>query len=417
MTEHRRVAAWTTVVGTVLVVAVAIWRVPWDPTGAPLRLPVPTDYFDAALLARGEDYARWARIWSLSSTVVSLAVAGGFGLTSAGRRLAGRLRGPWWLRSVAVVAILVVVGRIVTLPFAVLLRRRQLAFGLSEQGWSGFAADLVRTEAVQVVATSIGVVVLLVVARRWRRAWPAVAGMALGILVLLGSFAYPLLVEPVFNRFTSLPDGEVRTGVLELAQQQDVRVDDVLVADASRRTTTLNAYVSGYGETRRVVLYDNLVDDLPPDEVLAVVAHELTHARHDDVLTGSLLAALGAVVGVGSLGLLIDRRRPDGASDSDATDDGVLGSGDVARVLALLVVATVVVLPLQNGVSRRIEARADVGALQATRDPQGFIGLQQQLAARSASDLTPPAVWQWWFGSHPTTLQRIALALRVQDQE
>ena len=73
-----------------------------------------------------------------------------------------------------------------------------------------------------------------------------------------------------------------------------MHVDDVLVADASRRTTTLNAYVSGFGSTRRVVLYDNLVDDVPEDQALSVVAHELAHAKHDDVLTGSLLGAAGA---------------------------------------------------------------------------------------------------------------------------
>ncbi len=82
-------------------------------------------------------------------------------------------------------------------------------------------------------------------------------------------------------------------------------IDDVLVADASRRTTTLNAYVSGFGGTRRVVLYDNLVNDVPQDQALSVVAHELAHARYDDVLVGSLLGAAGAVFGVGLLGLLV----------------------------------------------------------------------------------------------------------------
>src|SRR5206468_3731899 len=109
---------------------------------------------------------------------------------------------------------------------------------------------------------------------------------------------------PLFNHFTPLPDGELRTQVLALAEQEHVRVDDVLVADASQRTTTLNAYVSGFGSSRRVVVYDNLLDDLDRREVLSVVAHELGHARHDDVLTGSVLGAAGALVGVGLLALL-----------------------------------------------------------------------------------------------------------------
>ena len=131
------------------------------------------------------------------------------------------------------------------------------------------------------------------------------AGGLLGVLVLAGSFVYPVVIEPLFNSFTSLPDGQLRTDILALAEQEHVPVDDVLVADASRRTTTLNAYVSGFGSTRRVVLYDNLVNDVPEDETLSVVAHELAHAKHDDVLTGSLLGAAGAVFGVGLLALLV----------------------------------------------------------------------------------------------------------------
>ena len=90
-----------------------------------------------------------------------------------------------------------------------------------------------------------------------------------------------------------------------MAAEEHVHLDDVLVADASRRTTTLNAYVSGYGSTRRVVLYDTVVRDLPRDQILSIVAHELGHARHDDVLTGSLLAALGTTLGIALLALVL----------------------------------------------------------------------------------------------------------------
>lgn len=405
-------AGLTAAFGLVLFGLVALWRVPWDPVPGPgLVTPDPAAWFSAAQLARGEGFAGWARVWSLSSALVSLAVACLLGFTGLGRALAARLPGPWWVRTVLVVAASTLAGRIATLPFAVLQRRRVRAFGLSEQDWWGFAADLLRTQAVTIVATSLGVLTLLLVARRWRRAWPAVAGGVLGLLVLLGSYAYPVLVEPVFNDFASLPDGPLRREVLALADTEGVAVRDVLVADASRRTTTLNAYVSGYRGTRRVVLYDTLVDDLPADQVLSVVAHELTHARYDDVVTGSVLGALGALSGVGLLGLVLGRGargRTDAASR--------LGVGEVPRLLALVAVATLVVGPVQQGISRKLELRADVGALAATDDPVGFVGVQQELADRSAADLTPPPVWQWWFGSHPTTLHRIALALRVRDE-
>ena len=285
-----------------------------------------------------------------------------------------------------------------------MLRHRALEFGLTNQAWGAYAVDLAKGLAVAVVATSIALVVLVGVARRWPRAWPAAAGLLLAGLVMLGSFVYPLLVEPLFNNFEPLPDGPLRTQVLALADQEGVQVDDVLVADASRRTTTLNAYVSGFGSSRRVVVYDNLVDDVDDREILSVVAHELGHARHDDVLTGSLLGAAGALFGVGLLGLLVGERAWPGRPAA-----GAPGAGAAWR-------------------SRRCwparSRTASAGAsrpgpmwprCEATRDPEAFAEVQKQLALTSLADPTPYAFSQFWFGSHPTTLQRIALAERFAN--
>ncbi len=399
-----------TAVGGIAFVLLAAFLVPWHPVPGGTPDPAPaSSVFTAEQIARGEEYARWARIWSWSSLAVSLLVSCVLGFTSWGPRLVGRLRGWWWVRVVLAVAAVVLIGRIITLPFAVLLRRHVLDNGLSNQAWSGFAADLVRTEAVQIVAMSLLLIVLVGCARRWSRAWPAVAGGLLGLLVLLGSFVYPVLVEPIFNNFTSLPDGTLRTQVLQLADQEGVPVDDVLVADASRRTTTLNAYVSGFGSTRRVVLYDNLVDDVPRAEALSVVAHELAHAKHDDVRTGSLLGAAGAVFGVGLLALVLgalgSRGRP-----------SMREPAVVPLVLALLAIGTLLASPVQNAISREIETRADVDALEVTRDAASFEAVQKQLALRSLADPTPPRITQFWFGSHPIGLTRIAIARQLADR-
>jgi STE24 endopeptidase len=404
----RRVAGLVVLVGALAFVLLAVSLVPWDPVpGGRLDPADPARYFTAAELARGEDYARWARVWSWSSLAVSLVVAVALGFSRLGRSLVHRLPGPWWVQVPLAVAAVEVIGRTVTLPFAVALRRHVLDFGLSNQAWSAFALDLAKSEALDVVVTSLALLVLVGCARRWTRAWPVVAGGVLAGFVLVGSLLYPLVVEPLFNSFTSLPDGPLRTQILELADEEGVDVDDVLVADASRRTTTLNAYVSGFGSTRRVVVYDNLLDGLDQDETLSVVAHELAHAKHQDVLVGTVLGAAGSLVAVGLLALVVPGRR-DGRRDG-----GVADPRSVPRVLALVAVAGLLSSPVQNGISRQIEIRADVDALRATDDPAAFVVLQQQLARRSAADVTPPAWSQWWFGSHPTTLERIANAERA----
>lgn len=405
----RGVALAVVAVGAVALVLLAALLVPWHPVPGGTPAPAtPGSVFTGEQVARAEDFSRWARVWSWSSLAVSLAVACVLGFSRWGRSLVGRLRGWWWVRVVLAVAVLALVGRVLTLPFAVLLRRRVLDSGLSRQSWSGFAVDLAMSEAVMIVVTSVVLLVLVGCARRWPRAWPAVAGALLGALVMLGSFVYPVVVEPLFNSFTPLPEGALRTEIFALADREHVPIDDVLVADASRRTTTLNAYVSGYGGTRRVVLYDNLVHDVPRSEALSVVAHELAHARHDDVLTGSVLGAAGAVLGVGLLALVVGAL---GERRGTAMRDPAV----VPLVLALVAVGSLLAQPVQNLVSRQIETRADVDALVATHDPDAFVAVQRQLALRALADPTPPALSQLWFGSHPTSLTRIAIARQLGD--
>lgn len=407
--EESRWARITALVGGGAFLALAVLLIPWDPIPGPDPAPVTAEsLFTTDHLQRVEEFRWWARTWSWTSLAVSLVVALWLGFGRWGRRLAGRTRGPWWVRVVTVVAAVLLIGRVATLPFAALLRQRSLDEGLTTSSWANWVVDVALGTGIEVVVAAIAVLVLVGCARRWRQAWPAIAGTILAALVLFGSFVYPVVIEPLFNDFESLPQGELRTEIFALAERQDVPIDDVLVSDASRRTTTLNAYVSGFGDTRRVVVYDNLVEDAEPAETLSVVAHELAHARHDDVVVGTALGALGTLAGVGLLGLVLPRLRGRGVVPVES-DVSV-----VPALLALIAVATVLSAPIQNGISRQIERRADVVALETTEDRDGgraaFVAVQRRLALRSLADPTPPGWSQWWFGSHPTVLERVALA-------
>ncbi|MDQ1103210.1 STE24 endopeptidase [Nocardioides zeae] len=409
----RRVGLLVAGGGALVLVALAAVLVPWHPVPGGVPDPAPaSSVLTAQEIARGEAFGTYARWVSWSSLAVSLAVALWLGLGARGAALVRRVPGPWWVQVPLGALAVLAIGRFVTLPFALALWRRRVSEGLSTQGWSDWFADLLLDLVVGVVGTAIALLVVIGCARRWRTWWPAIAGGIAAALVVLGSFVYPVVVEPLFNDFTSLPDGQLRTEILAVADAEGVSVDDVLVADASRRTTALNAYVSGFGSTHRVVLYDTAVGGLDQDELLSVVAHELGHAKNHDVAVGTALGAAGALVGVGLLAVVVGagplRRRP-----------GVGGLADpavVPLVLALFAVGSFLASPIENGISRQIERRADVVALRTTDDPDAFIGLQRELAVRSVADPTPNAWGQLWFGSHPTMLERVATARRVAGE-
>ena len=408
--------AWLVVAASTTVLAVlAAWLVPFDwVPGGRLGPPDAGEVFTPQELARADAYVRPVRYLSWTSLAVSLAVAGVLGLTPWGARLARRWTAGrrWWVVSLVGTLAFCLTVRLVTLPFALAIRSRNLEAGLTNQGLLPWLWDRVLGLGLTFLVSALLVLLVVGSARRHPRRWFLAVGAGGVLLTFVASFAYPLLVEPLFNRFTPLQDGPLRTSILRLADEEGVDVDEVLVADASRRTTTLNAYVSGFWGTRRVVLYDTLVDDLPPDQVRSVVAHELGHARHQDVVLGTGLASLGVLAGTGLLALLLDTR-------SVTRRAGVSGPADpavAALVLASLAWATFLVSPAENTVSRAIEARADRAALTATNDPASFVELQRSLALRSLADATPPRWSQLWFGSHPTVLQRVGIAAAMSEE-
>ena len=177
----------------------------------------------------------------------------------------------------------------------------------------------------------------------------------------------------------------------------------MLVADASRRTTTANAYVAGLGPTRRVVLYDTLLDGrFTTGEILFVAAHELAHVERQHLWKGLAWFALLAVPGVFVLAWLTEWL-------------GGLGPRLVPFGLAFAFVWILVTQPLANAVSRRYEAEADWLALQATHDPESGVALDRNFVRTGLADPSPPAWVRVMYGTHPTPLARIAMAESVRD--
>lgn len=395
---QQRVAATQAAVGVAALGLLALVLVPWG-WGAEGALLPPEDHFAPEHVAAAESYARSARAWSWTSLAVSLIAAAAVGFTRVGAAVVERLPGRWWTTVMLAVLGWVTLQKVLTFGPRVGAWQLRRDVGISTQEWDGFLRDTAVAWGLEVMTLWVLVLVGVGLARRLPRSWTLVAGAVVAILVAGVSYVHPVVVEPLTNDFASLPRGELRDRITALASAEGVAVTDVVVADASRRTSTLNAWVSGFGATRRVVLYDNLVEEVPEEEVLVVVAHELAHARHNDVLVGTTLGAVGAFAATGVLGLIVGRRRRSGGGDPRS----------VPLVLGLLAVGMQVTAPVHNVISRAVEARADVAALCVVDDRGAFAAVQVRLASRSLSDLTPPPLAHWWWGSHPTTMERISM--------
>jgi STE24 endopeptidase len=303
----------------------------------------------------------------------------------------------WAGAAVAFAALVMCVSALVQAPLSFWrgwLRERR--WGLSTQRLDDWLADQAKGLALGVALVAGGWAATVGLARSWPGGWALVAGGAFAAAVLLLSFVAPVVLEPLFSRFEPLDDGQLSEALLELAERAGVPVREVLVADASRRTTKLNAYVSGLGATRRVVLFDTLLEAADTREVRLVVAHELGHRRNRDVAKLTLLAMVGAALAVAVLWAVLGTR--------------VASPRELPVALLLLLGLQLASLPAGAALSRRLERSADRCSLELTDDVEAFERTHIALARRNLSDLTPPKLAYLALFSHPTAPERLALA-------
>jgi STE24 endopeptidase len=371
----------------------------------PVIEPVDIDvraYFSEAELARGRRFARPQLALGVAGEALELGM-----LVALTLRPAGPLRpGRRWAHPRAGGAL--VAGGLglslsaATLPLRVASRRRRIAVGLDTQSWRGWAGDLGKATAIQAAFTAAAGAGVIAGTRRYpRRWWLPVAGASIGVGALLAALA-PVVLDPIFNDFTRLPEGETRSDVLTLARDAGVKVGEVYSIDASRRTTAANAYVTGLGPTKRVVLFDTMLDRYSRDEVRLVVAHELGHVRHRDVARNVAFAALVAPVTAWAV------QRLSWALSPERGTPGALPALALAAALAAAPLG-----PISARLSRAMERRADQFSLElaGTEAADAFISFERGIALQNVADLEPPRWVTRLLASHPPTVERIGAAV------
>ena len=372
--------------------------------------PSPTGVFDPAFLQRAAQYRQPLYVAMVVALALRLGIAAAAAFTPPGRAavtwIVNRVGDQRPARAAAAVVLTVVAATdLLLLPLVFWAGFvHDGTFGLRTQGLAGWSYDWLVLHAPVWLGVTVLTLAGYTLARRLPRDWPAVAGVAAGVLGILVTFASPVILEPLSFRFSPLPEGPVRAEVERVLAAAGERIDTIVVADASRRSTRQNAYVSGLGASRRVVLYDTLITERPVDEVGIVLAHELAHRHNQDVARFNLLAAAGAVIAAYVVWLVVSRRTTRGRQRMPADPRAA------AVVLLIVLVLNVASIPVQSLVSRRAEAAADLRSLAYTDAPEVFRRMQDGLARANLAEPLPPRVVILWNGSHPSVMARIGMA-------
>jgi STE24 endopeptidase len=315
-----------------------------------------------------------------------------------------RVPGGWAVRAALFGAIVSVILALSAIPLGYVFGYVvQHAWGLSNQGIGDWLIDRSRSTAIAAGFAALAAVVFFGIVRWQPRSWWLWGWASFTILTAALSFLWPVLIAPLFNRFTPLPDGSLRTRVLTLARDAGVDVGEVYVIDASKRSSIENAYVAGLGSTKQMVLYDTLIEADDEDATAFVVAHELGHQVEGHVLKNVAVASTGMLLGFAALTWLA--QRPGVLSWVGAS--GISDLRILPAILLFVLVANLVALPFQNLVSRRFEARADEIALDLTDDPATATRVFRRLAFANLSDLRPPQPAVTMLFTHPPIASRI----------
>ena len=231
----------------------------------------------------------------------------------------------------------------------------------------------------------------------WILAWIVVASFSIFI-----SMFYSQLIVPLFNKQTPLPEGELRDEIEKFSQKAGFKLNNIFVMDGSKRSTKANAYFSGLGSKKRIVLFDTLINDLSTQEIVAVLAHEIGHYKKKHTLLALGMSLLSSLIMLYILGYFLD-------NDALAKAFGVEKASFHINILAFGILYTpvsVVLSLLSHIISRRNEYQADAYAAQYGFGEHLIEGLKK-LSVKSLSNLQPHPAYVFFYHSHPTLLQRM----------
>jgi len=231
----------------------------------------------------------------------------------------------------------------------------------------------------------------------WLWAWGALLAFQLLMLVLA-----PVLILPLFNKFTPLPDGTLRERLLKLAERTRFRARSIQVMDGSKRSRHSNAFFTGFGSFRKIVLFDTLIQQLAELELEAVLAHEIGHYRKKHIPKMLLMSAVSSLGGFWLISLL--------ARQGWFYRGFGFEPGSIVPALLLFGLLSGVITfwfsPLAHWWSRRYEYQADAFAVDVMKEPQSLVGALRKLNEKNLSNLTPHPLYSGFYYSHPTLLER-----------
>jgi STE24 endopeptidase len=380
------------------------------------RATVPADFRDRISLAshqKAADYtvdrSRLALLGSVSESLWLLVLTLGGGLALLHDFWAAQTQGLAY--GLALILSVTALSALIDLPLSLYKQFViEARYGFNRMSLRPFFADLARSTAVGLAMGAPLILVVLWLMDSLGEHWWWATWLFWSAFNLLLLFIYPTWIAPLFNKFTPLADGEMKTRIEALLARCGFNAAGLFVMDGSKRSGHGNAYFTGFGRNKRIVFFDTLLERLAPGEVEAVLAHELGHFRKHHVLQRLALSFAGSLLLLWLLGQLMHQA-------AFYTALGVPTQSTALALILFFLVMTLVLFPLgplSSQWSRRHEFEADAYAAAHASAPD-LVQALVKLYDDNASTLTPDPLHSLFYDSHPPAAQRIAHLQRLEN--
>lgn len=378
------------------------------------RWPIPDllkDIYDEERYRKQQDYAminrKFTLVSNLVTTLISLAIFA-FGGFAAFDRAARSVSAAPVVQTLVFWGIFFLISWFVSLPFdawrTFVIEER---FGFNRSTPKLFAGDAVKgllvDFAIMAAVLSLCTWIYTLSPRYfWLIAWGAVS-----LFSLFMQYFYSQLIVPLFNKQTPLPEGELRSAIEAFARKADFQLDNIYVIDSSKRSSKSNAYFTGFGRRKRVVLYDTLMEQLTTEEIVGVLAHEIGHYKRHHVVRSMLERFASNLLMFWLFGLLIGNSALAAAAGCDAPSFHV----NLAVFSFIYTPVSLLLDILTNVISRRHERQADAFTVAQGVGPAEASALKK-MSAKSLANLTPHPVVVFVEYSHPTLYERVQALIK-----
>ena len=300
---------------------------------------------------------------------------------------------------------------IVSIPFSIYDEFKiEKKFGFSNMTIKLWITDFIKSNLISLIVSGILILPVTAILMFFPKTWWIFVTIILFCFTLTAQIIYPLIIAPLFNKFTPLKEGELKDSIIKLLEEKGFKSAGIFVMDASKRSGHSNAYFGGMGKSKRIVLYDTLIKQLSTEELTAVLAHEIGHYKKKHILKRFLLMIPVEFLVLFVLNILANiPSLYEGFGFYQINTIGIQSVQFIGLFLSIILYGSVqeIFSPLFNILSRKDEYEADNFAAELTGNPDYLINALIKLNSENLSDLIPSKLYAFWNYSHPTLIERI----------